>query len=82
MTGGNWTTFGSAGTGINQFGAPTSIFVDSAYRIYVADVSNNRIVRTNDMTGTFWTAFGGVGRGAANSMHPSAYLSMLPERST
>src|SRR5438552_15127519 len=32
-------------------------------KIYVADESNNRIVRMDDMTGTGWTAFGTFGSG-------------------
>src|SRR5438876_1640545 len=32
-------------------------------KIYVADESNNRIVRMDDMTGTGWTAFGTLGSG-------------------
>src|SRR5439155_832342 len=49
MSGTGWTTFGSAGSGINQFSQPMSIFVSAAGQIFVADRRNSRIVRINDM---------------------------------
>ncbi len=58
MTGAGWTTFGSGGSGTNQFSSPIGIFVERAGRIYVADMDNNRIVRVNDVTGAGWTTFG------------------------
>src|SRR2546425_528562 len=58
-----WTTFGSAGSGINQFSEPFSIFVSAAGQIFVADRSNNRIVRIDNMTGAGWTTFGTFGSG-------------------
>lgn len=35
--------------------------MDGAGRIYVADESNSRIVRVNDMTGAGWTILGTLG---------------------
>ena len=67
MTGKNWTTFGTRGTGVDQFSFPTGLFVDGAGRIYVtdSDVANSfeRVVRIDDMTGTNWTTFGTSGSG-------------------
>jgi len=51
MTGAGLTALGTSGTGVNQFGVPEGISVDGMGRIYVADWSNRRIVRVNDMTG-------------------------------
>lgn len=50
----NWTSFGSTGTGTNQFSSSSKAFFDpqSEY-IYVADSGNNRIVRTK-IDGTGW----------------------------
>jgi streptogramin lyase len=64
MAGTGWTSFGTRGTGHNQFTWPTSVFVDGAGRIYVADFLNHRIVRMDDMAGTGWTSFGTFGRGS------------------
>ncbi len=58
MTGGGLRTLSATGGGANRFNTLGGIFVDSAGRIYVADVENDRIVRMNDMSGTGWTALG------------------------
>ncbi len=67
MTGAGWTTVGTCPqnpcNGVNQFDAPEAIFVDRAGRIYVADASNKRVVRMNDMTGTGWMTLGTYGAG-------------------
>jgi DNA-binding beta-propeller fold protein YncE len=63
MGGTNRTTFGSSGSGVNQFSFPYGLGVDAGGRIYVADESNNRIVRVSDMSGTNWTTFGTSGSG-------------------
>jgi len=60
-TGAGWTTLGGAGSGVNQFNAPTGIYLDSQRRIYVADSGNNRIVTMNNITGAGWSAFGSLG---------------------
>src|SRR5947209_20201524 len=39
-------------------------------KIYVADASNNRIVRMDDMTGAGWTPFGTSGSGMNQSNGP------------
>ena len=63
MTGAGWTTFGTAGSGVNQFSGGNGIAVDTSNRIYIADSGNSRIVRINDMTGAGWTTFGTAGSG-------------------
>jgi ribosomal protein S11 len=67
MTGTNWTTFGTGGSGDGRFNHPSGIFVDlsdtnasgnpvNSYPLYVADTGNNRIVWISDMTtGDGWT---------------------------
>jgi len=68
MSGANPTTLPlvgtSSGSGIGQFNQATTTVVDASGHIYVADFSNNRIVRMDDMTGTNWTTLGGPGSGA------------------
>ncbi len=51
----NRQVFGTFGSGVNQFSTITKIAFDSVGRIYVADFSNRRIVRIDDLTGTNWT---------------------------
>jgi hypothetical protein len=57
MTGRGWTTFGTSGSGVNQFRSPEGIFVNATGQIFVADAGNHRLVRINDMTGSGWTTF-------------------------
>jgi len=61
MTGKNWITFGTFGSGINEFRAPQSVAIDQQGRIYLTD--GNRIVRIDDMTGRNWVALGTFGSG-------------------
>jgi sugar lactone lactonase YvrE len=76
MTGTNWTTFGSAGNGVDQLSGPEGVFVDLADNnaIYIADTGNNRIVRMDDMTGTNWSTFGTGGSGANQFIAPSGIV--------
>ena len=64
MTGKGWTTFGSAGSGANQFFKGKSLAIDTMDRIYFVDAGNHRIVRIDDMTGAGWVTFGTKGSGA------------------
>jgi hypothetical protein len=72
MTGTNWTTVGSTGSGTLQFNAPKNVFVDGAGRIYVTDSFNYRIVRMDDMTGKNWTTFGTRGTGVDGFAFPTS----------
>jgi streptogramin lyase len=74
ITGAGWTTFGTTGTGTNQFGSPFGVAVDSMERIYIADLGNERIVRIDDMNGTGWTTWG------FNSTDGGAFQFSAPER--
>lgn len=70
MTGKNWKTFGSTGSGVNQFSFPSDVAFDSQGRIYVSDWSNDRIVRFDNMNGDGWTTFGTGGTGVGQFNHP------------
>lgn len=70
MSGTNWTTFGSSGSGTNQFDFTYGIAVDSAGKIYIVDSGNHRIVRIDDMTGTNWTTYGTNGTGTNQLSNP------------
>jgi streptogramin lyase len=48
---------------VGQFNSLTGICVDDQNKIYVADGTNNRIVRINSITGAGWVAFGSTGTG-------------------
>lgn len=63
MAGAGWTTFGGQGQGVNEFNAPTGIFVSPTGQIFVADAGNSRLVRIDNMTGAGWTTFGAAGSG-------------------
>jgi DNA-binding beta-propeller fold protein YncE len=70
-TGASWTTFGSTGGGTDQLQNPAGIYVDGAGKIYVADSSNDRIVRINEMNGTGWATLGSTGSGARQFSNPA-----------
>ena len=59
MTGAGRTTYGSAGSGKDQFLSLSCIRIDALDRIWVCDDVNNRIVRIDAMDGTGWTAYDG-----------------------
>ena len=61
MTGKNWVSYGSLGTGIGQFTTPEKFLVQSDGHIYLADPNGNRIVRIDDMTGKGWVSYGSHG---------------------
>ena len=64
LYGTNQQTFGSTGTGVNQFYGTSGIALDASGRIYVGDLYNARIVRIDNMSGKNWTTFGTYGSGA------------------
>ncbi len=61
MTGKGWTTFGSPGSGVNQFFKGKGLAIDSMDRIYIVDAGNHRIIRIDDMTGKGWVTYGTKG---------------------
>lgn len=65
-------TFGSSGSGVNQFEFPRDVWIDSQDRIYIADNGNDRIVRINDMTGAGWVTLGTTGAGVGEFDSPSS----------
>ena len=75
MTGTNWTTFGTNGSGVNQFSALWGIFVDPAGHIYLTDAGTNaRVVRMDDMSGTNWTTYGTFGQGSPGDFYSPASI--------
>ena len=72
MTGKNWISFGSNGSGVNQFNQPNHFFVQSDGHIYVADQLNHRIVRIDDMTGKGWVSYGSQGMGSGQFQEPAS----------
>src|SRR5271165_4028709 len=73
MTGSNWTAFGTAGHGVNQFEAPFGVAFDGTHRIYVTDFIGGaqRVDRVNDITGAGWTTFGSGGNGVDQFGNPT-----------
>src|SRR5262249_3059494 len=53
MSGTNWRTYGTFGSGTGQFQLVQGIYVDAQGRMYASDVNNNRIVRVNGDTTRF-----------------------------
>lgn len=76
MLGTNQLTFGSTGSGVNQFYGTSGMALDSSGRIYVADLFNARIVRIDDMTGKNWTTFGTYGTGANQFSYDTAAIAI------
>src|SRR3989344_3393435 len=74
--GANWQTFGSPGSGTDQFNNPASIIVDTANnKIYVGDSINDTIARfdSGDGSTTFganWQTFGSPGSGIGQFSTP------------
>lgn len=65
--GGNWTTFGAAGAGTNQFQGASALAVfppapgSTLTRLLIADTGNARLVAIDDLSGKNWTTFSGSG---------------------
>jgi len=63
MTGAGWVSYGSLGSGVDEFNQPLGIAIGPDNKIYVNDQHNSRLVRINDMTGTGWVSYGSNGSG-------------------
>ncbi len=72
LSGTNAIAYGTQGSGVGQFYGPPGIALDSAGRIYIADIYNDRIVRIDDMNGTNWTSFGAYGNGIGQFVIPQS----------
>jgi len=72
LSGTNVIAYGSTGSGVGQFYGPEGIALDSAGRIYIADLYNDRIVRIDDMNGTNWASFGSYGTGTGQFVLPQS----------
>lgn len=81
LSGTNAIAFGTQGTGVGQFYGPQGIALDSAGRIYIADIYNDRIVRMDDMNGTNWTSYGSYGTGQGFFINPQS-ISIQPPSPT
>lgn len=67
-----WQTFGSYGSGINQFKSPARLSYDQATGfLYITDTSNYRIVKTK-FGGEGWTTLGLQGSGQGQFLGPGA----------
>jgi len=65
------TTFGSTGSGLNEFRNPTGLAVTATGGILIADSGNDRIVTIDDMTGANWQTLGSTGSGNLELRRPS-----------
>lgn len=63
MTGANFVSFGSYGSGVNQFREPSDLTIGRDGAIYVTDWSLNRVARFTSMTGANWRTYGTTGTG-------------------
>lgn len=72
LGGTNAIASGTQGSGVGQFYGPQGIALDSAGRIYIADLYNNRIVRIDDLNGTNWTSYGVYGTGVGQFLSPQS----------
>jgi len=72
LSGDNAIAYGTQGFGTGNFYGPSGIALDSAGRIYVADMYNDRVVRIDDMNGTNWTSFGSYGSGGGQFILPQS----------
>jgi DNA-binding beta-propeller fold protein YncE len=64
-------TFGSQGSGVNQFRDPMGLAVTPAGGLLVADRGNDRIVSIDDLSGAGWRALGSTGSGDGEFRRPS-----------
>ena len=74
MTGTNWVSFGSSGSGSGQFTGCSRITLDVENRIYVTDQNNGRLIRLGNMYGSGWTQFGTQGSGVNQFNAPVGLL--------
>jgi sugar lactone lactonase YvrE len=71
-----WQTIGAQGGGTNQFRNPRAAIVDAGGHIYVSHMSNNRIVRFDDMSGTNWTTFAATFGSGTNQLEYPAGIAL------
>ena len=70
MTGTNFTTIGSSGSGTNQFNSPWGIAIGKSGNIYIGDYNNHRVVKMSDMNGSGWASYGTSGSGTGQFSGP------------
>ena len=66
-------SFGTTGSGTNQFATPIGVALDDSGKIYIADTYNSRLVCINSMTGSGWHTYNVAGADA-NSNHGLSHL--------
>ena len=65
------STFGTSGSGVNQFRDPTGLAVTASGGLVVADRGNDRIVTMDDASGSNWQTLGTSGSGDFEFNRPS-----------
>jgi sugar lactone lactonase YvrE len=70
VTGAYLASFGSNGTGVDEFGTISGLAEDAGKHLYIADSTLDRIVRIDNLSGKNWTTLGGTGAGALQFSHP------------
>lgn len=70
IAGANLVTYGSQGSGADQFESIAGLAEDKSKNIYITDSVLDRLVRIDDLTGSGWVALGGSGAGAKQFSAP------------
>ena len=71
---GQWTAWGTTGSGLGEFSYPAGATADVEGNLYVADTGNGRIQKWTKSTGT-WISSGNQGRTVGKFLYP-AYVAL------
>jgi hypothetical protein len=75
-----YESYGSYGSGINQFNEVQGVAFDSLGRMYVCDDQNGRIVRVDDFFGTGWISYGTRGSGIGQFSEPCGIFISIDQK--
>ena len=70
IAGANLFAFGSAGSGVYEFGTVAGLAQDAKLRIYATDSTLDRVVRVDAQSSPGWTTLGSAGAGASQFNQP------------